>query len=57
MAMPLITNLKKVTTSDLELVDISLCRQLIGSLMYLINARLDICFVVNTLSQFIVEPR
>jgi hypothetical protein len=25
--------------------------------MYLMNTRLDICFVVNTLSQFLVEPR
>ena len=25
--------------------------------MYLTNTRLDICFAVNTLSQFLVEPR
>jgi hypothetical protein len=25
--------------------------------MYLTNTRSDICFVVNTLSQFLVEPR
>jgi hypothetical protein len=25
--------------------------------MYLVNTRPDICFVVNTLSQFMVEPR
>ena len=25
--------------------------------MYLFNARLDICFSFNTLSQFMVEPR
>jgi hypothetical protein len=25
--------------------------------MYLTNTRPDICFVVNTLSQFLVEPR
>lgn len=30
--------------------------QLIGSLMYLFNARPDICFAVNTLSQFMMEP-
>ena len=29
---------------------------MIGSLMYLTNTRLDICFDVNTLSQYLVEP-
>lgn len=24
--------------------------------MLLVNSRLDICFIVNTLSQFLVEP-
>jgi hypothetical protein len=57
MATPMITNLKKVTTSDLELVDPTLYKQLIGSLMYPVNIRPDICFAVNTLSQFMVEPR
>eukprot|EP00253_Pinus_taeda_P014406 PITA_14406 len=31
--------------------------QLIGSLMYLVNTRPDICFVVNTMSQLMCEPR
>jgi hypothetical protein len=35
-------------------VDSTLYHQLIGSLMYLVNARPDICFSVNTLSQFMV---
>ena len=30
---------------------------MIGSLTYLTNTRLDICFVVNTLSQFLIDPR
>jgi hypothetical protein len=38
-----------------ELIDAMLYRQIIGSLMYLTNTRLDICFAVNTLSQFLVE--
>jgi len=53
----MIANLRKVNASELELVDSTLYRQLIGSLMYFVNTRLDICFVVNTLSQFMVEPR
>jgi hypothetical protein len=57
MATPMVTNLKKVITSDSELVDPRIYRKLIGSLMYLVNTRLDICFVVNTLSQFMVELR
>ena len=35
----------------------TLYRQIIGSLMYLTNTRPDICFVVNTFSQYLVEPR
>ena len=38
-------------------MDPTLYRQLIGSLMYLVNSRPDICFAVNTMSQFMCEPR
>ena len=31
-------------------------RQLVGSLMFLVNSHPDICFAVNTLSQFMVKP-
>jgi hypothetical protein len=57
MATPMVTDLKKLRDFDFDPVDSSLYRQLIGSLMYLVNTRPDICFVVNTLSQFQVEPR
>jgi hypothetical protein len=57
MAMPMVTNLKKIDTSYSELVDPRIYRQLIGSFMYLVNTRPDICFSVNTFSQFMVEPR
>jgi hypothetical protein len=57
MSTPMITNWKKLHASDSKLVDPTLYRQLIGSLMYLVNTRPDICFAVNTLSQFMVEPR
>ena len=32
-------------------------RQMIGSLMYLMNTRPDICFAMNTLSQFLIDSR
>jgi hypothetical protein len=57
MTTPMITNLKKLGASDSDLVDPTMYRQLIGSLMYLVNTRPNICFVVNTLSQFMVESR
>jgi hypothetical protein len=38
-------------------VDATVYKKLIGSLMYLVNTKPDVCFVVNTLSQYMVEPR
>jgi hypothetical protein len=49
---PMTTYIRKVRDLDSDPIDPSLYRQLVGSLMYLVNTRLDICFVVNTLSQF-----
>ena len=57
MSTPMITNWKKLHVSKGELVDPTLYRQLIGSLMYLVNTGPDICFTLNTLSQFMMEPR
>ena len=57
MSTPMITNWKMLHASESELVDPILYRQLIGSLMYMVNTRPDICFAVNSLSQFMVEPR
>ena len=57
MTTSMITNLKRLRSSESSLVYPSKYRQLIGSLMYLVNTQLDICFVVNVLSQFQVEPR
>jgi hypothetical protein len=57
MNTPMEAKLKLLVDTSLELIDATLYRQIVGSLMYLTNTRLDICFVVNTLSQFLVEPR
>jgi hypothetical protein len=57
MTMPMVTNLKKIDTSDSDLVDLKIYKHLIESLMYLVNIGPDICFVVNTMSQLMVEPR
>jgi hypothetical protein len=57
MSTPMITNWKKLHSSESKLVHLTLYRQLIGSLMYLVNTRPNICFVVNSLSQFMVEPQ
>eukprot|EP00253_Pinus_taeda_P032827 PITA_32827 len=57
MATPMITNWKKIDASEDKDVDPTLYRKLIGSLMYLVNTRPDICYAVNTLSQFMVEPK
>ena len=57
MNTPMETKLKLLVDTSSKLVDVTLYRQIIGSLMYLTNTRPDICFDVNTLSQFLVEPR
>jgi hypothetical protein len=57
MNTPMETKLKLLVDTSLELADATLYRHIIGSLMYLKNTRPDICFVVRTLSQYLVEPR
>jgi hypothetical protein len=54
---PMNADIRKVKVPDSNPVNPSLYRQLIGSLMYLVNTRPYICFVINKLSQFQVEPR
>ena len=57
MAMPMITNWKNIDTTKDDEDDPTLYRQLIRSFMYLDNTRPEICYVVITLRQFMVEPR
>jgi hypothetical protein len=51
-AMPtsMVEYMKLISDASSETVDVTMYRQMIGSLMYLINTRPYICFVVNTLS-------
>ena len=51
------SKLKLLCDTTLEIVDATVYRQMIGSLMYLTNTRPYICFAVNTLSQFLTDLR
>ena len=50
-------NMKLLADDSSELVDVTHYRYIIVSLLYLTNTRPDICFAVNTLSQFLAQPR
>ena len=56
---PMDAKLKKLrdSASYSNLIDPTMYRQLIGSLLYLMNTRPDICFAVNALSHFMCESR
>ena len=49
MATPMASNMKLLSDASSEMVDATMCRQMIGSLIYLTNMRPYICFAVNTL--------
>jgi hypothetical protein len=53
MPTPMVMDLKKMNDDDSDEID----PQLIGSLMYPVNTRPDICYAVNVLSQFLSQPR
>ena len=57
MTTSMTTNLKLFGDTSSGTIDATIYRQMIGLLMYLTNTRPDICFAVNTLSQYMVEPR
>jgi hypothetical protein len=52
MNTPMEMKLKLLVDTSSELVDATLNRHIIGSVMYLMNTRLDTCF---SLSQYLVE--
>ena len=55
MATPMDTNMKLLSDETSELVDMNQYRHIIESLIYLLNTRSDICFAVNTLSQYLIK--
>ena len=55
MDTPLPGNWRKEDTLG-EVVDATVYRQLVGSLMYFVNTRPEIFYVVNQLSQAMVKP-
>ena len=57
MTTPMALNLKLLSDASSEAVDATMYRPMIGSLMYLTNTRPNICFFMNTLSQFLIDPR
>ena len=54
ISTPMVTNLRKLHDYDTgsDLVDPTMYRQLIGSLMYMVHTRTDICYAVIAMSQF-----
>jgi hypothetical protein len=52
---PMVIDLKKMNDTSIDSGEID--PQLIGSLMYLVNTRPDICYAMNVLSQFMSQPR
>ena len=51
------SNLELLCDPTSDIVDVTIYRKKIGSLIYLMNTKPNICFAVNTLIQYIVEPR
>jgi hypothetical protein len=59
MSTLMVTNLGKLHDSNTgsDLLDPTMYRQLIGSLMYMNHTRPNICYAVIAISQFMTEPR
>ena len=53
---PLPGGWRKEDATLAEVVDSTVYRHLVGSLMYLVNTRSYICYVLNQLSQTMVKP-
>jgi hypothetical protein len=53
----MVSNLKLLQDTTLEIMDSTLYRKIVGSLMYLMNTRPDICFAMNTPSRHWEQPK
>jgi hypothetical protein len=59
MDTPMVMDLKKLSVSsfDSDKIDMTLYKQLIGSLMYIVNTKLDIFYAMSALIQFMSHSR
>ena len=57
MTTSMTMNFKLLGDTTSKTVESTLYMKIIGLLMYLTNTRPNICFAVNTMSQYMVEPR
>jgi len=53
---PLPGGWRKEDATSVEVVDATIYQQLVGSLMYLVNTRPNICYAINQISQAMVKP-
>ena len=56
MNTQMVTSLKLLNDDSSKTIDVPLYKHIIGSLMYLTNTKPGMCFIVNTLSQYMVDP-
>jgi hypothetical protein len=53
---PFLSGVKLEDGRETPLVDITLYRELVGSLLYLTHSRLDLSYAVGAVSRFMQEP-
>eukprot|EP00253_Pinus_taeda_P017561 PITA_17561 len=56
MQTPLVGNWRKKDATSGEVVEATMYKHLVGSLMYLVNTQPNLCYAVNQLSQAMLQP-